>query len=30
MIDIRVQALKHSGNLLNEGFDFLKTIHDNF
>ena len=30
MIDIRVQALKRSGNLLNEGFDFLKTIHDNF
>ena len=30
MTDIRVRALKHSDNLLNEDFDFLKTIYDNF
>ena len=30
MTDIRVRALKHSNNLLNEDFDFLKTIYDNF
>lgn len=30
MTDIRVRALKHSDNLLNEDFDFLKNIYDNF
>ncbi|HEM2651348.1 hypothetical protein HO952_05975 [Streptococcus suis] len=30
LIDIRAIALKHDDNLLDEDFDFLKTIFDNF